>query len=105
MAFLEVVTNAPRQAVEAGRANFIVRPDNDRSDATALLDAPCRQMMRQQHEPLIPFLIAQMSSLQKSIMVHGSAGTPQLNIANQQREHQHPVNVTARRTQTAGARH
>jgi len=61
--------------------------------------------MRQQHEALVPFLIAQMSFLQKSTNNHGSAGTPQLNIANQQREHQHPVNVTARWAQTAGGRH
>jgi hypothetical protein len=73
MALLEVIANAAGQAVETGRAHFIVRPDNDGADAPSFLDAPRRQMMRQQHESLIPFSISQCRSLKKSNMVRAPA--------------------------------
>jgi hypothetical protein len=63
MALLEVIANAARQAIKAGRANFLIRPDNDGADAPPFLNTPGRQMMRQEHESLIPFLIPQYRSL------------------------------------------
>src|SRR4029078_11816686 len=87
MALLEVIANAAWQAVETGRAHFIVRPDNDGADAPPFLDAPVRQMMRQQHEAFIPFLIAQCHPHKNRMWSMGPPGFGVTTIAKR-REYQ-----------------
>src|SRR5258708_39484413 len=91
MALLEVMTNAAWQPVEAGRANFVVRPDNDSSDPPSFLDAPIRQMVRQQHKSLIPFFVSQCRSLKKSRCGPRACPASRSTIAKQLRGHQYTV--------------
>src|SRR5215813_9600257 len=51
---LDVVAHSARKAIEPRRSDLLVRPDNDRTDPAASFLAPAGDLMRQQHEPLIP---------------------------------------------------
>src|SRR6266436_459950 len=54
MPCLDVVAHAARKTVETGRSDLLVRPDNDGADPATFFLAPAGDLMRQQHEPLIP---------------------------------------------------
>src|SRR5215831_15509223 len=51
---LDIVAHSARKTVEARRSDLLVWPDNDGADPAAFFLAPAGDLMRQQHEPLVP---------------------------------------------------